>query len=140
MVHGKLRVGFDLLHVSVGESCCRRSAVVVGQSGIQGGEALALDASCCCVGGGEKCSPGTEIGARVKKSFRGEMQERSVLAVDLEQPNADGDPLCEKRFSPRKRFFTRYRLPLQGDGAAIPSPAVREVVRAVDAESLWVKR
>jgi hypothetical protein len=33
-------VGFDLLHVSVGESGCGKYSVVVGKSGIDGGEAL----------------------------------------------------------------------------------------------------
>jgi len=46
LVLGRFRVGFDLLHVSVGDAGCRRSAVVVGQSGIEGGEALTLNVSC----------------------------------------------------------------------------------------------
>jgi hypothetical protein len=33
-------VGFDLLHVSVGETGHRRSSVAVGKSGSEGGEAL----------------------------------------------------------------------------------------------------
>src|SRR5216683_5136683 len=44
-----LCVGFDLLHVSVGQSGCGRSGVVVGQSGIEGGEAFTVNASCFCV-------------------------------------------------------------------------------------------
>ena len=42
-------MAFDLLHVSVGDSGCGRSGVVVGQSGIEGGEAFTVNASCFCV-------------------------------------------------------------------------------------------
>ena len=133
-------MGFDLLHVSVGESGCRRSGVVVGQSGIEGGEAFTVDASCCCVRGGKKSSTGTEIGARVKQLFGGEMQKGSVLAVHLEQPDADGDALREKPFGPRNCFFERCRLSFKGDGAAIPSLAAGELVGTVDAEGVGVKR
>src|ERR1700730_14518552 len=42
-------VAFDLLHVSVGHSGCRRSCVVVRKSGIESGEAFTLDSSWCCV-------------------------------------------------------------------------------------------
>ena len=79
-----LCVGFDLLRVSVGQSDCRRSGVVVGQSGIEGGEAFTLNASCFCVRSGKKSSPGTEIDARVEQLFGREMQKGGVLAVHLE--------------------------------------------------------
>jgi hypothetical protein len=49
-------VGFDLLHVSVGESGCGRSGVVVRKRGIEGGEALAVNASCCSVHSRKKSS------------------------------------------------------------------------------------
>ena len=140
LVFRRLCVGFDLLHVSVGESGRGRSGVVVGQSGIEGGEALTLNASCCCVGGRKKRSPSTEIGARVKQLFGREMQERGVLAVHLEQSDADGDPLREKPMSPRNRFFERCRLSFKSDGAAIPSLPVGELVGTVNAESVRVKR
>ena len=81
---GRFCVGFDLLHVSVGDSGCRRSGVVVGQSGIEGGEAFTVNASCFCVRSGKENSPGTEIAARVKQLFGPEMQKGGVFAVDLE--------------------------------------------------------
>jgi len=86
-----LCVGFDLLHVSVGQSGCGRSGVVVGKSGIEGGEAFTVNASCFCVRNGKKSSPGTEIGGRVKQLFGREIQKGGVFAVHLEQPDADGD-------------------------------------------------
>ena len=135
-----LCVGFDLLHVSVGHSGCRRSGVVVGQSGIEGGEALTVNASCFCVRSGKKSSPGTEIGARVKQLFGREMQKGGVFAVHLEQPDADGDALREKPFRPRNRFFERCGLSFKSDGAAIPSLATGELVGTVDAEGVRVKR
>ncbi len=81
---GRFCVGFDLLHVSVGESGCGRSSVVVGKSGIEGGEALTVNASCCCVGSRKKSTAGTEIGARIKELFRREMQKGGVFAIHLE--------------------------------------------------------
>ena len=118
-----LCVGFDLLHVSVGQSGCGRSGVVVGQSGIEGGEALTVNASCFCVRSGKKSRAGTEIGARVKQLFGREMQKGGVFAVHLEQPDADGDALREKPFRPRNRFFERCGLSFKSDGASIPSLA-----------------
>ena len=76
-----LRVGFDLVHVSVGKSGCRRSGVVIGKSGIERGEALTMNASCCCVGRRKKSSAGTEIGARVEQLFRREMQKGGVCGL-----------------------------------------------------------
>ena len=133
-------VGFDLLHVPVGQSSCRRSGVVVGQSEIEGGEALTVNASCLCVGSGKKSGAGTEIGARVKQLFGREMQKDGVFTVDLEEPNADGDALREKPFRPRDGFFERCGLSFKSDGAAIPSLAAGELVRAVDAEGVRVER
>ena len=65
---------------------------------------------------------------------------RGVLAVHLEQPNADGDALREKPFGPRDCLFERCRLSFKGDGAAIPSLASGELVGTVDAEGVGVKR
>ena len=135
-----LCVGFDLLHVSVGQSGCGRSGVVVGQSGIEGGEALTVNASCFCVRSGKKSSPGTEIGARIKQLFGREMQKSGVFAVHLEQPDADGDALREKPFRPRNRFFERCGLSFKSDGAAIPSLAAGELVGTVNAEGIRVER
>src|ERR1700687_305151 len=118
-----LCVGFDLLHVSIGQSGCRRSGVVVGQSGIESGEALTVNASCFCVRSGKKSSAGTEIGARVKQLFGREMQKGCVFAVHLEQSDADGDALREKPFRPRNRFFERCGLSFKSDGSSIPSLA-----------------
>ena len=132
-------MGFDLLHVSVVESGCRRSGVVVGQSGIEGGEALTLGPSCCCVGSGKKSSAGTDIGARVKQLFRREMQKVGVFAVYLEQTDADGEPLGKKPFCPSNRLFERCRLSFKGDHAAIPSLAPRELVGTIDAEGVGIK-
>src|SRR5208282_4325962 len=42
--------------------------------------------------------------------------------------------------SPSDRFFERCRLSFKCDDAAIPSLAVRELVRTVNAESVRVKR
>src|SRR5579863_6277739 len=135
-----LCVGFDLLHVSVGQSGSGRSGVVVGQSEIEGGETFTVNASCFRVRAGKKSSPGTEIGARVKQLFGREMQKGGVFAVHLEQPDADGDALREKPFRPRNRFFERCRLSFKGDGAAIPSLAAGELVGTVNAEGVGVKR
>ena len=133
-------MGFDLLHVSVGESGRWRSSVVVRKSGIEGGEALTLDASRSRVGSRKKSSAGTEIGARVKQLFRSEMQKGGVFAVHLEQTDTDGDPLRQKPFSPSNRLFERCRLSFKGDGAAIPSLESGELVGTVDAEGVRVKR
>src|ERR1700692_5088531 len=131
-----LCVGFDLLHVSVGQSGCGRSGVVVGQSGIEGGETFTVNASCFCVGNGKKSSAGTKISARVKQLFGGEMQKGGVLAVHLEQPDADGDALREKPFRPRNRFFERCGLSFKSDGAAIPSLAAGGLGGAGNAEGV----
>ena len=133
-------MGFDLLHVSVGQSGYRRSGVVVGQSGIEGGEAFTVNASCFCVRSGKKSSPGTEIGARVKQLFGREMQKGCMLAVHLEQPDANGNALREKPFRPRNRFFERCGLSFKSDSAAIPSPAAGELAGTVNAESIRVER
>ena len=131
---------FDLLHVSVGESGRWRSGVVVRKSGIEGGEALAVNVSCCCVGSRKKSSAGTEIGTRVEQLFRRETQKGGVFAVHLEQTDADGDPLRQKPFSPSNRLFERCRLSFKGDGAASPSLESGELVGTVDAEGVRVKR
>jgi len=68
------------------------------------------------------------------------MQKGSVLAVHLEQSDADCDALREKPMSPSNRLFERGRLSFKGNGAAIPSLAVRELVGTVDAEGIGVKR
>jgi len=133
-------VAFDLLHVSVGDSGCGRSGVVVGKSGIEGGEALTVNTSCCCIGSRKKSSAGTEIGARVKKLFRREVQKGGVFAIHLKQSDADGDTLREKPFGPRNCLLKRCRLSFKGDGAAIPSLAPGKLVRTVDAEGVGVKR
>ena len=140
LVFRSLRVGFDLVHVSVGKSGCRRSGVVVGKSGIEGGEALTMNPSYCCVGRRKKGSAGTEISARVKQLFRREMQNGGVFAVHLKQTDADGDPLCQKPSSPSNRLFEGCRLSFKGDRATIPSLAPGELVRTVDAECVGVKR
>ena len=49
-------------------------------------------------------------------------------------------PLRKKPMSPCNCLFERGRLSFKGDGAAIPSLAVGELVRTVDAESVRVKR
>ena len=107
MAFGRFCLCFDLLHISVGESGCRRSGVVLGKSGIEGGEALAVDACCCGVSGRKKSGAGKEIGAWVEKLFGREMQKGSVLAVHLEKSDADGDAPGEKPVSPRHRLFER---------------------------------
>ena len=128
------------MHISVGQSGCGRSGVVVRESGIEGGEAFTVNASCFRVRAGKKSSPGTEIGARVKQLFGREMQKSGVFAVHLEQPDADGDALREKPFRPRNRFFERCRLSFKGDGASIPSLEAGELVWTVDAECVGVER
>jgi hypothetical protein len=133
-------VGFDLQHVSVGQSGCSRSRVVVGQSGIGGGKTLTLNASCFCERSGKKSSAGTEIRERVKQLFGREMQKGGVFAVHLEQHDADGDALREKPFRPRSHFFERCGLSFKSDGAAIPSLAPGELEATVDAEGVGVKR
>jgi hypothetical protein len=135
-----LCVGFDLLHVSVGQSGCWRSGVVVGQSGIEGGEAFTVNASCLCVRGGKQSGAGTEIRARVKQLFGREMQKGGVFAVDLEQPDADGYALREKPFRPRKRFFERCGLSFKSDGAAIPALAAGKLMGTVNTEGVRVER
>jgi len=135
-----LCVGFDLLHVSVGQSGCGRSGVVVGQSGIEGDEALTVNASCFCVRSGKKSSPRSEIGTRVKQLFGREMQKGGVFAVHLQESDADGDALREKPFRPRNRFFERCGLSFKSDGAAIPSLAAGELMWTVDAEGVGIKR
>ena len=132
-------MGFDLLHVSVGESGRWRSGVVVRKNGIEGGEALAVNVSCCCVGSRKKSSAGTEIGTRVEQLFRRETQKGGVFAVHLEQTDADGDPLRQKPFSPSNRLFERCRLSFKCDRAAIPSLAPGELVGTVDAKGEGIK-
>jgi len=135
-----LCVSFDLPHVSVGQSGCGRSGVVVGQSEIEGGEAFTVNASCFCVRSGKKSSPGTKIGAKVKELFGREMQKGGVFAVHLEQPDADGDALREKPFRPRNRFFERCGLSFKSNGSSIPSLASGELVGTVNAECVRVER
>ena len=132
-------MGFDLLHVSVGESGRWRSSVVVRKSGIEGGEALTLDASRSRVGSRKKSSAETEIGARIKQLFRREMQNGGVFAIHLEQTDTDGDALRQKPFSPSNRLFERCRLSFKCDRAAIPSLAPGELVGTVDAKGEGIK-
>ena len=132
-------MAFDLLHVSVGDSGCGRSGVVVGKSRIEGGEALTVNTSCCCVGSRKKSGAGTQIGTRVKKLFRSDVQKGGVFAIHLEQSDADGDTLREEPFGPRDCLLERCRLSFKGDGAAIPALAPGELVGTVDAEGVGVK-
>jgi len=133
-------VAFDLLHVSVGDSGCGRSGVVVGKGGVEGVEALTLNASCCCVGSRKNGSAGSEIGAGVKKLFRCEIQNGSVFAVHLEKTDADRNPLRKKPLGPCDCLLDGCGLSFKGDCPAIPSLAPGELVGMVDAEGVGVER
>ena len=94
----------------------------------------------CGVGGRKQGSPCSEVGARIKELVRAHVQEGSLFDVHLQKSNADGDPLVEEPLRPCDRLFTRPGLSPQCDRAATPSLAMSELVRAVDAESIGMKR
>ena len=57
------------------------------------------------------------------------MQERSALAVYLQETNADGQTFSEKPFGPSNCLVERGRLAFECDRAVIPSLSPSELMR-----------